>query len=108
MYYHISEIETACRYGIRTITLVNNNNILGQSSFGIQKVYGQDLLKAAPRYTFTGCSFAKLAMDFGAVGIRVEYPNDIGPAIQKAVTLNKPVIIEVITDPDIGPFPALD
>ncbi|MDF3000083.1 MAG: acetolactate synthase large subunit [Bacillota bacterium] len=37
MYYHLCEIETACRYGINTITLINNNNILAQSAYGNQK-----------------------------------------------------------------------
>jgi acetolactate synthase-1/2/3 large subunit len=108
MYYHLCEIETACRYGINTVTFVNNNGILGQSSFGIQKIFGGDLPRAARRYTFGKCSFAKLAEDLGGVGILVESPDGINEAIEKALALQRPVVIEVLTNPDIGPFPALD
>lgn len=108
MYYHLCELETACRYGINTITLVNNNNIFAQSSIGIQKIFDGDLAKAAPRYTFTGCNFANLAEDFGAVGIRVSNADEIGTAMKKAMAINKPVLIEVVTDPKIAPFAALD
>ena len=108
MFYHLCEIETACHYGINTITLINNNNILAQSAFGINKVFDGDLSKAAPRYTFTGRNFAKLAEDFGAVGIRIEDPAEIGAAMQKALTMNKPVVIEVMTDPDANVPAAID
>jgi len=108
MFYHLCEIETACRYGINTITLINNNNVLAQSAFGIQKVYCGDLSKCAPRYTFTNCNLAKLAEDFGAVGIRIEDPAEIGRAMKEAMTMKKPVVIEVLTDPGISVPAALD
>lgn len=105
MFYHLCEIETACRCGINTITLINNNNIMAQSAFGINKIFEGDLSKAAPRYTFTGRNFAKLAEDFGAIGIRIEDPAEIGPAMKKAMTMDKPIVIEVLTDP-VVPVPA--
>jgi acetolactate synthase-1/2/3 large subunit len=36
----------------------------------------------------------------GAAGIRVEKPADIGPAIARALTANRPVVIDVVTDID--------
>ena len=45
-------------------------------------------------------NFARIAEDMGAVGIRVEKPADIGPAIARALTANRPVVIDVVTDID--------
>jgi acetolactate synthase-1/2/3 large subunit len=36
----------------------------------------------------------------GAVGIRVEKPGDLGPAIAQGLKANRPVIIDVVTDID--------
>jgi len=36
----------------------------------------------------------------GAVGIRVEKPAELGPAIEKALKIDRPVIIDVVTDID--------
>ena len=36
----------------------------------------------------------------GAVGIRVEKPAELGPAIERALKADRPVIIDVVTDID--------
>jgi acetolactate synthase-1/2/3 large subunit len=36
----------------------------------------------------------------GAVGIRVEDPKDFKPALEKAISLDKCVILDVVTDVD--------
>ena len=43
-------------------------------------------------------NFARIAEDIGALGIRVEKPADLGPAIQRALKADRPVIIDVVTD----------
>jgi acetolactate synthase-1/2/3 large subunit len=43
-------------------------------------------------------NFAKIAEGFGCVGIRVESPEDIAPALQKAISLNQPVVIDIVSD----------
>ena len=37
----------------------------------------------------------------GAVGIRVERPGDFAPALQRALGLNRPVVVDVVTDIDV-------
>ena len=36
----------------------------------------------------------------GAVGIRVEKPSELGPAIEQALKANRPVVIDVVTEID--------
>ena len=49
-------------------------------------------------WTLNKIDFARLAEDFGAVGIRVEDPKDICGALQRALSANRPVVIDVVTD----------
>ena len=41
-----------------------------------------------------------IAKNIGAVGLRVENAKDIKPTLKKALKLDKPVIIDVVTDID--------
>ena len=43
---------------------------------------------------------ARIAEDMGAVGLRVEQPGDIAPALAKAIEVKRPVIVDVVTDID--------
>ncbi len=42
--------------------------------------------------------FAALARSFGAHGVRIEDPADIGPELQKAIDMNVPAVLDVILD----------
>ena len=42
--------------------------------------------------------FAALARSFGAHGVRIEDPADIGPELQKAIDMNAPAVLDVILD----------
>jgi acetolactate synthase I/II/III large subunit len=101
LWYHIAEIETAARWGINAVTVVNNNSSGNQSKRGFDRVYGgKQTEKALEMWTFSKVSFARIAEDMGALGIRVEKPGDLGPAIQQALKANRLVIIDVVTDID--------
>ena len=41
----------------------------------------------------------------GFHGIRVDQPEDIGPAWDQALALDRPVVIEFVTDPNVPPLP---
>lgn len=100
-WYHIGDVETAARWGINTVTLVNNNRSGNQSKRGFDRVYGGTQTEEALRlWQFTEVNFARIAEEMGAVGIRCEKPGDLPGAIQKAfeAAKNKPVILEVTSD----------
>jgi acetolactate synthase-1/2/3 large subunit len=101
LWYHIGEIETAVRWGINTVTVVNNNGSGNQSKRGFDRVYGGTQTDEGRRlWTFSDVDFARLANDIGAVGIRVEKPQEIGPALRKALDIQGPVVLDVVTDID--------
>jgi acetolactate synthase-1/2/3 large subunit len=101
-YYHIAELETARRHNINLVVVVNNNNSLNQE-ITLNKVAYND----APRgkwtdmWTFTENNFAKIAESFGVTGIRVEHPSELNAALKRAFALNKPVVIDVVSDKNV-------
>ena len=101
-YYHIAELETARRYHINLVVLVNNNSGLNQE-ITLNKInYG-----GKPRgnwtdlWTFTDNNFAKIAEAFGCVGIRVEKPGEIKDALSHAFGMKRPVVIDVVSDVNV-------
>ena len=100
-WYHVAEIETAVRWGINSVTVVNNNHSGNQSKRGFDRVYGgKQTEKALEMWVFTEVDFAALAEHVGAIGIRVEKPADLAPAFDRALSADRPVILDVVTDID--------
>ena len=74
-WYHIGEIETAVRWKINAVTVVNNNGGGNQSKRGFDRVYGGTQTEQARElWTFRKTNFARIAEEMGALGIRVEQP----------------------------------
>ncbi len=102
-WYHLSELETALRWDINTVTVVNNNSGLMQGLKGINQAYGDNLGHKEHMYKFRDVSFAKIAQDIGCLGIRVENPDDIVAALKEAMAANRPAVVDVVTDPECHP-----
>ena len=98
-WYHIGELETQVRWNIPSVTLVNNNGGGNQSKRGFDRVYGgEGNNRSRELWTYRPMNFAKIAEDIGALGIRVEKPSEIGPALAKALASGRPAVIDVVTD----------
>jgi acetolactate synthase-1/2/3 large subunit len=100
-WYHIAELETAVRWGIKTITVINNNSSGNQSKRGFDRVYGgTQTERGREMWTFSKTNFAQLAETIGAMGLRVEKPENLGPSIEKSLDADRPVVIDVVTEID--------
>jgi len=104
-YYHLPELETAARRGINTVTVVNSNSVLQQSKTEIDVFYENRLGNKEELMAFRPVNFARIAEEFGCRGIHVERPQDIAPALKEALAEKRPVVVDVVTDPDC-PAPA--
>jgi acetolactate synthase-1/2/3 large subunit len=101
LWYHIGEIETAVRWKINAVTVVNNNASGNQSKRGFDRAYGgQQTEQARELWTFNRVNFARIAEEMGALGIRVERPADFAPALERALAAGRPVVVDVVTDID--------
>ncbi len=98
----MNEIATAARYHIPIIQVVVNNHVLGMvrqwQTLFYDKRYSNTILNDA-------VDFVKLAEAMGAVGIRVTKKEEVAPAIQKAIELKEPVVIDCHIDCDDKVFP---
>ena len=99
-WYHLSEMETAVRYGINTVTVINNNHSLNQEKRGNERAYESVGVtgNVDELWVFPDTDFAKLAEDMGGFGIRVERPEDLQDAMKEAAASNKPSVVDVVTD----------
>jgi thiamine pyrophosphate-dependent acetolactate synthase large subunit-like protein len=78
---------------------VNNNSSLNQEITVYDQAYGgKQRGRAAELWRFPERNFAQLAEGFGCAGIRVTDPRDLKGALEKAFRLDKPVVIDAVTD----------
>jgi acetolactate synthase-1/2/3 large subunit len=100
-WYHIAEVETAARWNINAVTVVNNNSGGNQSKRGFDRVYGgKQTDKARELWTFRKTDFARIAQDMGALGIRVEQAPAFPAALAQALAAQRPAVVDVVTDID--------
>jgi acetolactate synthase-1/2/3 large subunit len=100
-WYHIGEVETAVRWNINAVTIVNNNGSGNQSKRGFDRVYGGNQTEGGRAlWTFNKMNFARLAEDMGALGIRVEEASAFPLALGQALAAGRPAVIDVVTDID--------
>ena len=99
---NMNEIATAARYNIPIIQVVINNHVLGMvrqwQTLFYDKRYSQTILNDQ-------VDFVKVAEALGAVGIRVTKKQEMGPALEKAIALGRPVVIDCMIDCDDKVFP---
>ena len=94
-YYHIAELETARRYGVNVIVVVNNNRSMNQEA----RLWDAGNADQAKNWTFTDASFTDVARGFGCHAERVDDPADFAGALEKARASGLPAVIDVRTDP---------
>jgi len=101
LWYHIGEIETAVRWNIPAVIVVNNNHSGNQSKHGYDLVYdGRQTEQAHELWVWTDVNIAALANCIGALGIRVEKPAELALAIEQGLASGRPTIIDVVTGLD--------
>ncbi|MFG6198599.1 thiamine pyrophosphate-requiring protein [Nonomuraea sp. JJY05] len=104
----LAELITIKRYcsqwaDPRLIVAVLHNNDLNQVTWELRAMGG------APKFeesqTLPDVSYAGFARSLDLEGIEVEKPEAIGPAWDRALAADRPVVLDVHCDPDIPPIP---
>ena len=98
---NMNELATASRYNI-PIQVVINNHVLGMVRQWQTLFYGQ-------RYSHTvlddGVDFCKVAEGLGCEAILVTTKEEVAPAVEKAIALKKPVLLNCMIPKDDKVFP---
>lgn len=97
--YHLPELETAKRWGLNVIVIVNNNECLSQGVKNLNIAYG-DRPEGRKKecYVYEPTDFAKIAQAFNCFGATVTQPEDFAAAFQAALASHLPAVIDVKTE----------
>ena len=108
--YTIQALWTAARYQIPVTYVICNNRtykILKQN----MDIYLRDMLNDQGRKSqYVGMDFplalnlSAIGEGFGVEGVQVTIPQQIGPALQKALSSGKPYVVDVVIDS--APYPS--
>ena len=99
--YTIQALWTAAKYGVAAKFVVCNNHSYELLKLNIEEYWEE---RDIPEHNFpVGFSltepdikFAELARSLGVAGVRVEKPDQIGPAIQQALNHDGPFLIDLV------------
>lgn len=97
IWYHMTELETAVRCDIPTVTVVNNNHSLNQEQGGVERTYGGRTAGSDELWLFEDSDFAKMAESMGALGITIHKPSEVSSALDQALESGRPTVIDVKT-----------
>jgi acetolactate synthase-1/2/3 large subunit len=91
------EFDTAVRHNLPIIVVVANDEGWGEIRDGQRKRYGDTGVIASD---FGIRRYDQMAVALGGYGEWVERPEEIGPALERAMRSGKPAFINVHTDPN--------
>lgn len=102
----IQELSTALQYNTHVKIINLNNRYMGMvrqwQEFSYQCRYSQSYMDTIP-------DFVKLAEAYGHVGILIEKPEDVRPALEQAFALkNRTVFLDFITDRTENVYPMIE
>jgi pyruvate dehydrogenase (quinone) len=103
-----SELVTIAKYwqdweDPRLVVLVLNNADLNFVTWEQRATHGDAKFSASQELpAFPYADYAEL---LGLRGIRVDAPDEVGPAWHAAFAASRPVVLEAVVDPDVPPLP---
>ncbi|WP_133717270.1 thiamine pyrophosphate-requiring protein [Methylocaldum gracile] len=87
----------------RFIVLVLNNRDLNQVTWEQRALAGDPKYEASQ--DVPDFPYARYAESLGFMGLKVDKPEDIAPAWERAFAADRPVLLEAYTDPNVPPLP---
>jgi acetolactate synthase-1/2/3 large subunit len=102
----IQELSTAQQYQTPVKIINLNNRYMGMvrqwQEFSYQGRYSHSYLEALP-------DFVKLAESYGHVGIKIDKPEDVTPALEEAFAMkDRTVFLDIITDQTENVYPMIE
>src|SRR5436305_14931217 len=104
----LNEVITISKYwkewkDPRLVVLVLNNRDLNQVTWEQRAMVGDPKLRASQE--LPDFPYARYAESLGLGGIRIDKPEQIVPAWERAFKADRPVVVEAVTDPEVPPLP---
>ena len=87
----------------RLVVIVLNNGDLNMVTWEQRVMAGMPKFEASQEVP--SFPYARYAQLVGLEGIEVAEPDQVGPALDRALAATKPIVVEVHTDPEVPPLP---
>lgn len=101
--YTIGELATQAQYNQRIVNVVINNGKLGWIQLW-QELYFNNVQSAVLETQSVRPGYAAAGQALGLLGIYVEHPDEIGPALDRAFAHDGPSVVEVRIDDRATPI----
>ena len=101
---NLNELVTMKSYNLPVVIIVMNNTVLGMVRQWQKLFYENRFSQTDPK---RATDFVALANAFGIDGLRINTPEEIKPILEKAFSLNKPVLIDCRISPDENVLPMI-
>jgi len=92
------ELETLVRHKLPVTCIVGNNGIWGLEKHPMRALYGYDVAAELQ----PGIRYDLMMEAFGGRAELVEDPDDLGPALKRALDSGEPSLVNVLTDPAVA------
>lgn len=101
-YYHIAELETAVRYGLNVVMVINDNTSLNQELPDIQTAYPEGETENAERlWRFSPVDLAEVARGLGCDGVTASSPDELASLVAESGTRTRPLVIVAKSDREV-------
>jgi thiamine pyrophosphate-dependent acetolactate synthase large subunit-like protein len=90
--FTLQELDTARRHGLPAVTIIHNNAAWGIIQAGQRAHLGFEL-----GTSLAGTDYAAIARGFGCLGETVTRPDELGPALRRALSSGLPSVIDCRT-----------
>ncbi len=96
--FNAFELESAARQGLPFVGVIGNDGAWGEMKAFHERVYGPEDMVAQD--LGQQVRYEDVAVALGGHGERVDRPDQIGPALDRAAASGVPAIVNVLLDPD--------
>ena len=97
--FNAMEYESAVRQGLPFVGVIGNDGAWGEMKAFHERVYGAEGMLAQDLSQATG--YEHMVTALGGYGERVDRPEDIGPALDRAAASGLPAVVNVLLDRDV-------
>jgi acetolactate synthase-1/2/3 large subunit len=101
---NLNELVTIKSYNLPIVILVMNNTVLGMVRQWQKLFYGRRFSQTDPH---RATDFVALANAFGVDGMRITESQQVEEVLKKALSLNKPVVVDCAISPDENVLPMI-
>jgi len=92
------DLETLARHGVNVVGVMGNNGIWALEKHPMEAIYGYSVaaeLRPGTRYD-------QIAEALGCHGELVSRPDELRPALERALGAGRPALVNVLTDPSVA------